>query len=73
MAARIKTSISSPSKPPTRTFNCFVLEHSVFQTKHLRHLLRDFERGFEDLEILGVRVKLEIGHRISFIMQTNKL
>ena len=45
----LKPSISSHSKSRTRRLRCFVLEHTVFKTKHLRSLIR----GFELLEILG--------------------
>ena len=50
----LKPSISSHSKSRvrhhTRHLRCFVLEHSVFKTKHLRRLVQ----GFEWLEILGL-------------------
>ena len=40
---RVKPSISTHSKPATRQCTrhliCFVLEHSVFKTKHLRRLV----------------------------------
>ena len=39
------------------SYECFVLEHSVFRTKHLRYLVRDLiqdlVRDFEWVEILG--------------------
>ena len=54
----LKPSISSHSKPRTKSctrwFKCFVVEHSVFKTKHLRHIVQDLERGLEWLEILGL-------------------
>ena len=44
----LKSSSSSHSKPPSRRHmmihKCFVLNHSVFKTKHLRILVQDFER-----------------------------
>ena len=39
-----------------RRFKHYVLEHSVFKTKHSRRLIRDLVQGFEWLEILGFRI-----------------
>jgi hypothetical protein len=61
ISSHSKPSISSHSKPCTRShtrcLKCFVLEHSVFKTKHLRCLVSDIIQGFE-LEILaGLKFK----------------
>ena len=54
----LKPSIYSHSKPHTRScmrrLKCFVLEHSVFKTKHLR-LVQDLIQGFKWLEILDLK------------------
>ena len=57
--SRLKPSISTHSKHRTmlgmRLLKCFVLQHSVIKTKHLRSLIRGVVRGFEWVEILGLR------------------
>ena len=64
--------ISSHSKPCTRSriwrLNCFVLEHSVFKTKHFRCRERDLVQGFEWLEILGFFVTNSV-HHLPIIME----
>ena len=55
----VKPSNSSHSKPLLRCLRCFVLEHIVFKTKHLRRLVR----GFECLEILGLRPSILFSSR----------
>jgi hypothetical protein len=51
----LKPSISSHWKPHTRCcmrrLKCFVLEHSVYKTKHLRRLVRVLVRGLNDWNI----------------------
>ena len=42
-----KPSISTRSKPCTRLLKCFVLQHNVIKTKHLRSLVLVVVRGFE--------------------------
>ena len=49
----VKPSISTHSKPRTRLLKCFVLQHNVIKTKHLRSLIRGVIRVFEWVEILG--------------------
>ena len=55
----LKPSISTHSKPCTmprmRLLKCFVLQHSMIKTKHLRKLVQRLVRGFEWVEILGFR------------------
>ena len=54
---RLKPSISTHSNPRTmprmRLLKCFVLQHSIIKTKHLRSLVWRLLRGFEWVEILG--------------------
>ena len=54
----LKPGISTNSKPRrrprTRLLKCFVLQHNVIKTKHLRSLIRVVVRGFEWVEILGL-------------------
>ena len=58
---QLKPSISTHSKPlmmpRMRLLKCFVWQHSVIKTKHLRSLVRGVVRGFELVEILGFRLK----------------
>ena len=39
---------------PRSHLKCFVLNTLCYETKHLRHLIRDLVWGFEWLEILGL-------------------
>ena len=53
----VKPSICSHLKPYTRSLTtcltCFVLEQSVYKTKHMRRLVQSLVGGFEWLQILG--------------------
>ena len=57
---KVKPSISIQSKPCTMTctrlLKCFVLNTPCSKTKHLRSLVRWLVRGFDWLEILGLRL-----------------
>ena len=58
----LKPSIITCSKPRrmrcTRLLICFILQHSVIKTKHLRSLVLGVIRGFGQAEILGFRNNL---------------
>ena len=70
--SKVKPSISTHSKPCTmprmRLLKCFVLQHSVIKTKHLRSLVRGVLQGFEWLEILGFFVTNSV-HHLPIIME----